>query len=292
MRVDGIAFTSPAGLEDSTSYSYRAEAGDEELYVEFELPVGGATPAAEVMAEMREGLAEFFGAQYSVVDEGEASLAGARGPCVQYRLSGDLPAAGKILVANVPEAGCDWIKLRWTGVRDDAEVPAIFDPIAASFRAEADASGPVPPGYRREVAGAYVLDVPARLHGPRTFIYEDPVAELRVEVSVLRGGDPEPGLSAGVAGAGAREVSREEQALDDGERVDLRVESEDDPNGESALILAKRELALAGARAGERRWVVLSASAPASEAARLTALVDALLASVRPDDGAWGGVSP
>ncbi|MCA9702017.1 MAG: sigma-70 family RNA polymerase sigma factor [Myxococcales bacterium] len=50
MRVDGIAFTSPAGLEDSTSYSYRAEAGDEELYARW---VAGDEVAGDVLTRRR-----------------------------------------------------------------------------------------------------------------------------------------------------------------------------------------------------------------------------------------------
>ena len=283
MRVDGIAFTSPAGLEDSTNYSYQAAARDEELSVEFELPVGAATPASEAMAQLRGGLADFFADAFCVVAQGEAALAGATGTCLQYRLAGSPSVAAKVLIANVPGPGGDWIKLRWAGVCDDAEISRVFDPIAASFVAQGagDARAEVPAGRRREVAGAYVFDVPAHLHGPRTFIFEDPEAELRVELSVMHGDEDEPELSAGVASAGAREVGREEQTLADGERVDLRVESDDDPNGESTLILAKRVIALAGERDGERRWVVLSASAPSRVGARLTTIVDALLASVR-----------
>jgi hypothetical protein len=83
MRVDGVAFDRPAGLEDSTSYSYHAPSSYEELNLEFELPIGRATPADEVIAEVREGLAGYFGAELSIVAQGDQVFVGQPGKFLQ-----------------------------------------------------------------------------------------------------------------------------------------------------------------------------------------------------------------
>ncbi|PRP90832.1 hypothetical protein ENSA5_60820 [Enhygromyxa salina] len=297
MRIDGIAFASPDGLEDVTRYAYRpAESGpgrgDEELSVEAELPVGGATPAAEVIAELREALEGFFPGAFKLLGEGEATLAGAAGKFLAYCLDGgpgQATVVGKIVVANLGREGeppGDWVKLAWSGSRDAGSLDAYVDPIVASFSAEADAPATVLPGHERRHAGPWALDVPAHLRGPRNFLWEDEEAELRVELSVLEAGADEPTIELGAAISGGEEVAREDSRLDEGERVDVRVRSDDDPHGESTLILAKRKIELGASDRGGHRWVVLSASAPSPEGPRLTTIVDALLASVRAEEEA------
>jgi hypothetical protein len=292
MQVDGVAFESPAGLEDSTSYCFAAESTPEELTVEFELPVGEGEPAAAVIAESREGLEQFFEAKFAVVAEGSTTLAGEPGQFLTYRVAGDEKVLSKIVVANVgPPAGGaepgaddparrDWVKIAWGDDRELDAIATYVDPILASFSPADQPPATVLPGHVRQQAGPWVLDLPAHLHGPRTFIFEDPEAELRVELSVLEADAEEPTLEPGVAGYGGEETSRDERELDGGERIDLRLRSDDDPHGESTLILAKRELELAGERAGESRWVVLSATAPSSQHARLEQIADELLASI------------
>lgn len=287
MRVDGVAFESPAGLEDSTSYSYQARAAYEELSVEFELPVGRATPAEAVIADIREGLAGYFGAEFSVVAQGDQVFVGQPGKFLQYRLDGDEQVVSKIVVANTAGANAqrgDWIKLAWSAwqaaLASRGSVDAVVDPIVSSVVRIETAATPVLPGHVRHEAGDWQLDVPAHLVGPRTFIYEDIEAELRVELSVLDAGAPEPMLEPGVAVADAEQISRTEATLADGARIDLEVRSDSDPNGESTLILAKRNIALVGARTGEHRFVVVSATGPARDGARLRGIVDDLLASV------------
>lgn len=291
MRVDGVAFESPAGLEDSTSYSYQARATYEELNVELELPVGRAVPAEQVITEVREGLAGYFGAELTIVAQGDQVLVGQPGKFLQYRLDGDEQVVSKIVVANTVRADGqrgDWIKLVWSAwpgaLAAGGSVDAVVDPIAASVVPIAAALKPVLPGHVRQQAGDWQLDVPAHLIGPRTFIYEDIDAELRVELSVLDAGAPDPALEPGVAIAGAEQVSRSDQTLADGERIDLHVRSDSDPNGESTLILAKRNIELVGARAGERRYVVISATGPARDSSRLRSIVDDLLASVHGEE--------
>lgn len=290
MRVDGVAFESPAGLEDSTSYSYQAPSTYEELTVELELPVGRATPAEAVIADVRESLAGYFGAELSIVAQGDQAFFGQPGKFLQYRLDGDEQVESKIVVANTARADHqrgDWIKLAWSAwpgaLASAGSVDAVVDPIVASF-APIGTAAPVLPGHVRQQAGDWQLDVPAHLIGPRTFIYEDIDAELRVELSVLDAGASEPALEPGVAVADAEQVSRSEQTLADGERIDLQVRSDSDPNGESVLILAKRNIELVGARAGERRFVVISATGPARDGARLRGVVDDLLASVHGEE--------
>jgi hypothetical protein len=288
MRVDGVAFESPAGLEDSTSYSYQASATYEELSVEFELPVGRATPAEQVITEVREGLAGYFAAGFSIVAQGDQVFVGQPGKFLQYRLDGDEQVVSKIVVANTARADGqrgDWIKLAWSAwpaalASAGGSVDAVVDPIASSFAPVTSAPTPVLPGHVRQQAGDWQLDVPAHLVGPRTFIYEDIEAELRVELSVLDAGAQEPTLEPGVAVAGAEQISRSDQTLADGARIDLQVRSDSDPNGESTLILAKRNIELVGARTGEHRFVVVSATGPARDGARLRVIVDDLLASV------------
>lgn len=287
MRVDGVAFESPAGLEDSTNYSYQARATYEELNVEFELPIGRATPAQAVITDVREGLAGYFGAEFVVVAQGDQVFIGQPGKFLQYRLDGSEQVVSKIVVANTVRADGqrgDWIKLVWSAwpgaLASAGSVDAVVDPIAASLVPVGVAPPPMP-GHVRHQAGDWQLDVPAHLIGPRTFIYEDIEAELRVELSVLDAGAPEPTLEPGVAIADAEQISRTDQTLADGERIDLEVRSDSDPNGESTLILAKRNIELVGARAGERRIVVVSATGPARDGPRLRGIVDDLLASVR-----------
>ncbi len=260
MRVDGVAFDAPAGLEDSSTYGYRSRGAYEELTVEFELPVGAATPADEVIAEIREGLEGYFDAEFSIVAQGDQTFLGQPGKFLHYRLDGAEQVVSKIVVANAVRADGtrgDWIKLVWSGepAAASAGIDAIVDPIVASFiPASGGARQPVLPGHVRQQAGDWVLDVPAHLAGPRTFVYEDTVAELRIEVKVLPPGASEP---------------------------DLDPDSDD---GQTARSFAKRRVDLVGRQAGEHRWVVLSASGPSREATRLTAIVGALLASVRAEE--------
>ena len=295
MRVDGVAFESPAGLEDSTNYSYQARDTYEELSVEFELPIGRATAADEVLTEVSEGLEGYFASEYSTVARGDQVFVGQPGKFLQYRLDGGEQVVSKIVVANTAADGRaggqrgDWIKLAWSAwptakVSAGAGVDAVVDPIVASFVPAGQARAPVLPGHVRQQAGDWVLDVPAHLVGPRTFIYEDTEAELRIELSVLDAGAGDPDLDPSLAIAGGEELTRSEHKLADGERLDVRVRSDADPNGDSTLILAKRKIDLVGAQAGEHRWVVLSANGPGSEAARLTRIVDALLLSVRAEE--------
>ncbi|PRP99329.1 hypothetical protein [Enhygromyxa salina] len=289
MRVDGIAFDSPLGLEDGTHHTFSSSSSSagtpERLSVEFELPAGGATPAAEVIAEIRDSLSEFFGSSFTLVAEGQTTLAGEPAEFFTYRLDGQEHIDGKIVIANLsagPNPG-DWVKLAWEGDRDPSSLDAYLDPIFASFTTQADATPTVLPGHQRHSAGPWVLDVPAQLRGPRTFIWEDIEAELRIELTVLEDGEPEPVLEPGAAVAGGEEVARLERTIDGGARFDFRVRSDNDPNGESTLILAKRKVELTQLPSAPRlyRWVVLSASAPSTEGARLTAIIDTLLASIR-----------
>jgi hypothetical protein len=292
MRVDGVAFESPAGLEDSTSYSFQARSTYEELSIEFELPVGRATPAEVVIDDVRDGLAGYFAAEYSTVARGDQPFVGQPGKFLSYRLDGSEQVVSKIIVANTarPDGSRgDWIKLLWSAwpaalASAGGSVDAVVDPIIASVAPVDSAPAAVLPGHVRQQAGAWVLDVPAHLIGPRTFIYEDTEIELRIELSILPAGAPEPTLEPGAAVAGGEQVSRTEHVLADGARVDLDVRSDLDPNGESTLILAKREIELVGARVGERRWVVVSATSPARDGARLRSIVDDLLASVHPEE--------
>jgi hypothetical protein len=294
MRVDGVAFESPAGLEDSTSYSYQAPSSHEELTLEFELPVGRATPAEIVITDVHEGLAGYFAAEFVLVARGDQPFVGQPGKFLTYRLDGSEQVVSKIIVANtarpdgpVGTAKGDWIKLAWSAAMAGAggSVDAIVDPIIASVVPVERASATVLPGHVRHQAGDWVLDVPAHLLGPRTFIYEDIDIELRVELSVLQADAPEPTLEPGVAVAGGEELSRTEHTLTDGARVDLDVRSDSDPNGESTLILAKRKVELVGGGAGTQRWVVISATSPARDGARLRSIIDDLLASVHADAG-------
>lgn len=282
MRVDGIAFESPAGLEDGTHYNFSSSAphASEQLSVELELPTGGATPAAEVIAEIRQSLREFHAAAFTVVADGRTTLAGEPAQFFTYRLDGNEQVVGKIVVANL-DAG-DWVKLAWEGDRDPGSLDAYLAPIIASFAPGTGAPTAVLSGHQRHSAGPWVLDVPAHLHGPRNFIWEDIEAELRIELTVLEDGDPEPALEPGAAVAGGEEVARLERAIEGGARFDIRVRSDADPNGESTLILAKRKVELTQLTSAPRlrRWVVLSASAPSTAGARLTSVIDALLGSI------------
>lgn len=279
MRVDGVVFESPAGLEDSTSYGYLASAPDEDLTVELELPAGRATPAEQVVDDVRDGLAGYFGAAFQLLAQGDTTLAGAPAKFFDYAITGDESVTGKIIVANIG-AGGDWVKLAWSSEVAPGSLDAHLAPVLASFGPADGARDPAPAGYARQQAGPWSLDVPARLQGPRTFVFEDIEAELRVELSVLDAGASEPELDAAAVSAGAEQLRADETELDDGARIDLELRSDDDPNGESTHILAKRRIELAGARQGQTRWVTVTATAPSRDGARLTAITDALLASI------------
>lgn len=285
MRVDGVVFESPAGLEDSTSYGYLASAPDEELTVELELPAGRATPAEQVVVDVRDGLAGYFGAAFQLLAAGDTTLAGAPAKFFDYAISGDESVTGRIIVANIG-AGGDWVKLAWSSEVAPGSLDAHLAPVLASFGPAADtARDPAPAGYVRQQAGPWSLDVPARLQGPRTFVFEDIEAELRVELSVLEAGASEPELDAAAVSVGAEQLRADETELDDGARIDLELRYPElrsgvDANGESTTILAKRRIELAGARTGQARWITVTATSPRRDGARLTAIIDALLASI------------
>lgn len=284
MRVDGVVFESPAGLEDSTSYGYLASSPDEELTVELELPAGRATPAEQVVDDVRDGLAGYFGAAFQLLAEGDTTLAGAPAKFFDYAITGDESVTGRIIVANIG-AGGDWVKLAWSSEVAPGSLDAHLAPVLASFGPEDGARDPAPAGYVRQQAGPWSLDVPARLQGPRTFVFEDIEAELRVELSVLEAGAPEPELDAAAVSAGAEQLRADETELDDGARIDLELRYPElrsgvDANGESTHILAKRRIELTGARTGQARWVTVTATSPRRDGARLTAITDALLASI------------
>jgi hypothetical protein len=293
--IDHVAFEAPAGLEDATRWAFGGESRPEALTVELEAPAGRATPAPEVIAELRESITAVFPGG-EILDEGESMLDGRRAWYLAYAVeaAGNDPVVGMVVVANL--AGGDYVKLSMQ-VADRDELGERFGPPLASVSLR---GGPAPlpagPGYRRERVGPVALDVPNELHGPRSHLFMDADDRLRLRVTVRPPGAAAFDLDAALARDGAKVELRErqEQAWSWGRWVRCMGRGIDPPHREQALVRASLTVTVAAAVEGRPavvREVEIHGTAAPERVTGLYAAFDALLASVRavPLGGPSGG---
>ena len=290
--IDHVGYEAPAGLEDATRWVFGDEARPEAVTVELEAPAGRATPAPEVIAELREsiGVATPSG---EILDEGQTMLDGRRAWYLAYALS-DEPVVGMVVVANL--AGGDYVKLHLQ-VAEREELGTRFGPTLARVSLR---GGPAPvpagPGYRRERAGPVALDVPRELEAPRTHLFMDADDRLRVRVTVgpvgARPFDLDAALARDAAQAELRE--RQEQAWSWGRWVRYMKRGIDPPHREQAVVRAALTVTVVAAAEGRPavvREVEIQGTAAPERATALYAAFDALLASIRPLPLEGGGMS-
>lgn len=279
-RVDEIGFTSPSGLADATSYTFRATGPREQLEVESERPAGGATPAALALADVRKQLQDYLGAAFSVIDEGELELAGKPAKFLHYQVQDPKAAKqGFIVIANLGSevADGDWVQLSWQLEVPAAAVRGIVDPVLASFT-RGPATAPALGSNRRQ-AGPWVFELPARYTGPRSFVWADDELEQRLTITVHPFDVDKPDLDAHVARIeqGGRSVElRDDVPIIFGQLVRLRLRDE----------LGERWFACRAAQAYQignpvrDRWVEVAAEGRLADEVQLRKRVDDLLASI------------
>lgn len=272
MVLDGIVFSPPAGLEDRTNYVHRAEGPREELQVELELPVGAATPAAEVIADQRESMEGFLDAAFGVEAEGETTLAGAPARFMRYFIvdRGERKY-GKTIVGN-PGAG-DYVRINWKGEVDRGAVDGCVDPVVASVRAASEAEPPPAAGLRTRQAGPWAYELAERFSDPRTRIWTDGDS-LRVQLTVPATGAAPlelDGLIAGQLDPSHTTLSRDDSALPNGVLAHLRRRGSLDREWSAYVALLQLD--------GPRQ-VAIVATAPWPDDPRLRQYVDTLIASV------------
>ncbi len=293
--IDGVAFAAPAGLEDATHWAFGNEAQPEVLTVELEAPAGAATPALEVIRELRESITVVFPFG-EILDEGETRLDGRRARFLAYAVGPDDDrAVGMVVVANL--VGGDPIKLHMR-VSDRAELGERFGPTLGSVSLSGGAA-PVPagPGYRRERAGPIALDVPGDLAAPRSHAFVDRDDRVRLRVTVRPRGAAAFDLEAAIARDSAQGelLERQDQAWSWGRWARYRRRAIDPPHREQAMARASLTVTVVPAREPAEpavvREVELHGSAVPERAAELHAAFDALLASVHPQSPDPGGVS-
>lgn len=279
MVLDGIVFAAPAGLEDRTHYVHRAEGPREELTIELELPVGAATPAAEVIADQREAMAGFLDAAFGVEAEGETTLAGAPAKFMRYFIVDEGERKyGKTIVGN-PSAG-DYVRINWKGEVEGAAVDGCVDPIVASFRVTAEAEPPPAAGLRTRYAGPWAYDLPERFSDPRSRIWTDGDS-LRVQLTVPASGAAPLELEALLARElepGRSQLARDDRPLPNGELVHLRQRGSLELEWSVYVAVLRLHDPRGGGRDVAIVWII--ATAPWSDDATLGRIVDALIASV------------
>lgn len=280
--IDHVGYEAPAGLEDATRWTFGDEARPEAVTVELEAPAGRATPAPEVIAELRESIGTVISGE--ILDEGQTVLDGRRAWYLAYALS-EAPVVGMVVAANL--AGGDYVKLH-VQVAEREELGTRFGPTLASVSLR---GGPAPvpagPGYRREQAGPIALDVPQELAAPRTHLFKD--AEDRVRLRVTVG--PRGALPFDLDGALARDAAqaelreRQEQVWSWGRWARYVKRGIDPPHREQVVVraaLTVMVVAEAEGRPAIVREVEIQGTATPQRAAALYPAFDALLASIRP----------
>jgi hypothetical protein len=286
VRVEEIVFSSPSPspskMEDATNYTFASAA--EEFSVEFELPVGAATPAAEALADTRGQMADYLQSAFTVDEEGQLpSLAGKPAPYMRYHFE-DRGAIkqGFMAIANLGSevADGDWVKLNWLlDVPPDA-VRGRVDPVVASFAKAGDpAPVPTPSGWVRRQAGPWEFDLPSGHSIPRSYQWLDPDAELRLQITVHDVDTDKPDLEARVAtaqGRGRSLLDREDVPIIFGQLVRLRLRDELDEEWFACRVVQGYE----SGNPVRTRFVEVAADGPLAEEQRLRRMIDALLASI------------
>lgn len=283
-RVDEIGFTSPSGLADTTSYTFRATRPREQLEVEFERPPGAATPAAVALADIRGQLAGYPQSGFTVIAEGQLALLGKPAEFLHYQFSDrGADMQGFIVIANLGSevADGDWVQLSWQLELPAAAVRGVVDPVLASF-ARGSAMAPAIGSNRRQ-AGPWVFELPSRYAGPRSFVWQDDELEQRLSITIHPFDVDKPDLDARVAQLVER--GRVVDARDDvpiiyGQLVRLRLH---DAAGESFFACRVAQAYQIGNPVRDR-WVEVAVDGLLADEAQLRKRVDDLLASIAVED--------
>jgi hypothetical protein len=287
LRVDDISFESPVGLEDRTSYNFRAADPLEELAVRLEFPAGGGTPSDAVIAKVHSQLDALPVPGFAIEQPIDREVAGAPGKSLHYEFDEKSEHMhGVVVVANLGNEthANDYIKFRWTLGSPRAKVVARIDTALASLaRVDQPAPAPTPAGWVRRHAGVWAFDVPANLSYPRVYSWQDLDAALTISIRVTKlDADPpvidEPLVDA--AHRGEIVVAREDLPLDEGAlmRVHLR---DDELDADHFVCRSVQRFELDNADPVRSCHVQVDATGRWADEARLRALVDDLLASVR-----------
>ncbi len=283
-RVDEIGFTSPSGLADRTSYTFRATGPREQFDVEFERPAGGATPAALALAEVRQQIVDYTRGGFVIVGEGEIGMGGQPGKFLHYQFADDgADIQGFIVVANLgseSNAG-DWVQASWQLEVPAAAVRGIVDPVLASFTRGSAMAPAIGSGLRQ--VGPWVVELPARYVGPRSFVWADDEIEQRLSLTVHPFDIPKPDLDARVAEIVARGRTidhRDDVPIIYGKLVRLRLH---DDAGEQFFACRVAQAYQIGNPVRDR-WVEVGAEGLLADEAALRKRVDDLLASIAVED--------
>lgn len=285
LGIDEISFESPAGLEDRSTYNFVGTDPREELEVRFEFPAGGATPSDQVIAKLHTQLDGFPVAGFSIDPPSERDVAGVRGQQLRYVFEdGGETMQAVTVVANLGNGTHtnDWVKFSWTFALPAAEADKRVDAVLASLAgAEQPAPAPLADGWVRRRAGAWALDLPAGLSFPRTHSWADVDARLSISITVTELDAEPPVLDEPLVHAADRGedvVDRSDLPLQDGELMCVHLR--DDELDAERLVCRSVQVHEFGDPA-RKCYVLVDAAAPWSAEARLRALVDDLLASVR-----------
>ncbi len=285
-RIDEIVFVSPSGLEDVTAYTFRSTSPREKLSIELELPAGTATPAEVALADVRQQIVDHLDSNFAVVAEGSQAIAGKQGSYLHYSFSdGGKHKQGFIVIANLGSLANDgdWVKLTWLIDAPQSSVRAVVDPVLASFAKASDPPPqPTPPGSSRRQAGPWSFDLPDRYVGPRTFVWEDIEAEIRVSITVHPFDVDKPELDARVAATeqrGRQLTAQDVVPIPLGQLARLRLRSNLSGVDEEWFAIRSVQGYQVG-RPIRFRWVEVAVDGPLAHEARLRKLGDDLLASI------------
>lgn len=289
LRVDDISFESPVGLEDCTTYNFRGADPLEELAVRLEFPAGGGTPSDAVITKVHAQLDNFPVSGFAIEQPVDRQVAGVPGKSLHYEFDEKGERMhGVVVVANLGSEthANDWINFRWMLGTPRAQLDARIDTALASLaRVDQGAPAPTPAGWVRRHAGVWAFDVPASLSYPRIYSWQDLDARLTITITITKlDADPpvidEPLLDA--SDRGQIVVDREDLPINDGAlmRVHLR---DDELDADHFVCRSVQRFEFAGLAGTPARacHVKVDATGPFAEQARLRALVDELLASVR-----------
>lgn len=283
-RVDEIGFTSPSGLVDVTGYGFRASDPRALLEVEFEQPVGAATPAAIALADVRGQLTDYLRSDFTLIAEGSLTLLGKPAEFLHYQFSDrGAPVQGFIVIANLgsEQAEGDWVKLSWQLDLPAAAVRGVVDPVLASFTRGSAVAPTIASNLRQ--AGPWAFELPSRYTGPRSYVWQDDELEQRLAITVHPFDIDKPDLDARVAQlvAGGRVVDvRDDVPIIYGQLVRLRLH---DAAGEQFFACRVAQDYQVG-NPVRHRWVEVAADGLLADEAQLRKRVDDLLASIALED--------
>lgn len=181
--VDRIAFEVPDDLEDATTYAFASEDDEDELTVVLEVPAAAATPAAEVAAQVREGLTLTFPENVEALDERETTLDGRPARSIDYTVRGcGDPVFGCTVIAE--REGGGFVKIDLRAREADRLRDRLLPVLDTVSLTGADRAPPAGEGYRRARLGPLALHVPTELHGPLQRLFIDGDDRLRLQVVV------------------------------------------------------------------------------------------------------------